>query len=59
MDSFAAVLTTLSCSSMYEVMCVKRQISWLMSNDRKCICVNDLLFLIGKLKINHKTPLGI
>ncbi len=62
MDSFAVVLTTLSCLSMYEVICVKKRISWLISSDHgnhRCLCVTELFFFIRKLKINHKTPLVI
>ncbi len=53
MDSFTAVLTTLSCSSMgsmYEVIRVKKLISWLISDDHdnhRCMCANDLLFLLS------------
>jgi uncharacterized membrane protein YjdF len=52
MDSFAAVLTMLSCSSMYEVICVKKQTLWLMSNNHNImsICVTDPIFVYPQVK---------
>jgi hypothetical protein len=37
MDSFAAVLARLSCSSMYKVICVKRQTLCLMNNNHNSL----------------------
>jgi hypothetical protein len=55
MDSFAAVLTTFGCSSMYEVICVKKQTFWLMGNNNNnceymCVLPN---FFPRRLKINR------
>jgi hypothetical protein len=61
MDSFAAVLITLSCSSMYEIIRVKKLILCLMRNDYNdlWVYVQLIAFFIRRLKINLKTHLGI
>jgi hypothetical protein len=51
MDSFAAVLTTFGCSSMYEVICVKKQTFRLMSNDHNhCEYMCDCHYFFSQVK---------
>ncbi len=61
MDLFAAVLTTLSCSSMYKVICLKKRTLCLTSDNYHDLWVHVKLILsfLRRLKMNHKTRLGI
>ncbi len=60
MDSFAVVLSTFSCSSMYEVISLKEQTLCLMSNDHnnhEYIHVTDPVFY-PKVKNKSEDPSG-
>jgi hypothetical protein len=59
-DSFAAVLTMLGWSSMYEVICVRKYtLSWWVTIITICEYMCDWFhFFLRRLKINHKAPSG-